>query len=145
MEEQKLEVAESVVAPEVVVEPVAETVSEAIVEPAPAPVKGVKELIELLDLLLDAHSVVKQALSDGKVGLGDAALLFKLVPQIGPAVSGLSEVPAEVKDLTAAEAGQVVAHVMAKLAVEDAKARAIIAASLKVVVDGVELAKAISA
>lgn len=104
-------------------------------EPVAAPVvasAGVKELKEVVDLVLEVGAVVKSALADGKVGLEDATLVFRVVPKIGPALEGIKGIPAELKDLSVEEASELATHIMAKLAVDDARAREIIEAALKV-------------
>lgn len=111
---------------------------------APAPEVGTKELTEAVDLLLDTGLALKSALADGKVGLEDAVLLMRLVPKVGPALEGIGKIPAELKDLSAEEAEALAAHVMAKLTVENKKARDLIEASLKLAVAAVSLVRAIA-
>ncbi len=107
--------------------------------------KGTKELTEAVDLVLSAVEVIASAEKDGKIGFEDAALLIGLVPHLSPAIAGAGEIPAELADLSAEEAAALVVHVMAKLAIEDAKARAVIEKSLKVLAAGIDLVKAIQA
>lgn len=109
-----------------------------------APV-GTKEVKDVLDLALAVGTVIKQVMADGKVGLDDVSAFLTLIPAIGPAVEKIDQLPAEFKDLTEAEALDLVAHVMAKLAVDDAKARGIIQASLNVAAASVGLVRAIVA
>lgn len=109
-----------------------------------APV-GTKEVKDVLDLALAIGTVIKQVMADGKVGLDDVSAFLTLIPAIGPAVEKIDQLPAEFKDLTEAEALDLVAHVMAKLAVDDAKARGIIQASLNVAAASVGLVRAIVA
>lgn len=105
--------------------------------------KNTEHLTKLVDLALTGVDVAKKALADGHVGLEDLGLLIALVPAVGPAIDGIGEVPAELKDLSADEAQALAAHVMAKLVVEDAKARAIVEASLGMVAASLKLAAAI--
>lgn len=109
------------------------------------PKMGTKELKDVLDLVLTTVEVGKLALADGKVGIEDMGLLLKLIPAVGPAIQGVNMVPAELADMDEAEAAEVVAHVMAKLTIDDAKARAVIAASLKTLIAGYELVKSLKA
>ena len=109
-----------------------------------APV-GTKEVKDVLDLALAVGTVIKQVMADGKVGLDDVSAFLTLIPAIGPAVEKIDQLSAEFKDLTEAEALDLVAHVMAKLAVDDAKARGIIQASLNVAAASVGLVRAIVA
>jgi hypothetical protein len=77
--------------------------------------RGIKESLELLDgvkaLLVDG----KKIMADGKVSFADLPVLFDLMQQAGiltAAFQGLNDVPAEVKDLTAEEANQLLAKVL---------------------------------
>ena len=94
-------------------------------------VKDTKETKEVLDLVLTVAQVVQQAAADKKVDLADIGLLLQLVPVAGPALEGVKEIPAELADLSDAEGVDLVAHVAAKLAINDEHAKAIILASLK--------------
>lgn len=106
---------------------------------------GTTELKAVLALVVDTVNVGVQALKDGKVSLSDLPLLVNLVPELVPAVSGLSKVPAELKDLTEDEAIDVTTFVMGKLAVDSAKAQAVVAASLKLLVGVVGVVEALKA
>lgn len=105
--------------------------------------KSVKELQEMLDLALMGVEVGVKASADGKVDLSDLALLIPLVGAVSPAIDGVGEIPGELADLSAEEAGELVAHVMAKLAVEDAHAREVAEKGLKAAVAVYELVKAV--
>lgn len=106
---------------------------------------GTKEVKELLDLALTGVDVGVKASADGKIDAADLALLLQLVPTVGPAIDGIGEIPAELADLDAAEAADVVAHVMAKLSIADAHARAVTEAALKAIAANYELVQAIRA
>lgn len=104
---------------------------------------GTKELKELLDLALaGVESGVKMA-EDGKFDVMDLAHIWPTVQAAPAAFAGVGQIPAELKDLDSSEAAELVAHVVAKLAVDDAKAMAIVEASLKLLVAGHGLYKAI--
>lgn len=105
---------------------------------------GIKETKEMIDLLLEGVSIGVKASADGKVSLDDAALLLGLIPKLGPAVSGAGDIPKEIGDLDATEAGQLVTHVMTNLAVTDAKARDLINDSLSVAYSAYKLIKTLS-
>lgn len=132
-------------------QPVAAAAPEAVAAPAvqaaavEAPALGTNNLVVLIDALLDTGAAVKAVLADKKVGLDDLAVLVALMPKVGPAVSAAEEALKELKDLTAEEAAPLVSHVMAKLAVEDVKARAIVEASLSMGVAALKLIKALAA
>lgn len=92
---------------------------------------GVKELKEILDFGLAMVEMGVKASADKKIDLNDLQLLLTVVPTVGPAFEGLDQAKLEIGNLSAEEAAELVAHAMAKLAVEDAKARAIVEAALK--------------
>jgi hypothetical protein len=98
-----------------------------------------------LNLVLEGLSVGLEANKDGKIGWSDLALLGRMVDEIGPAISTMGEIPTELSQLDAAAAAQLVEHVMLKLMIDDAKARAVIEKSLKLVVAGYELVQAVRA
>ncbi len=109
----------------------------------PAPVVGVKETLEALDLALVAAKVLREVLADGKISIIEMLAFLKIRSAIGPAIDGLGKVPAELKDLSPSEVSEIVAHVMAKLDVGNSKAIAIAEASLGVIAAAVKLEKAI--
>ena len=63
--------------------------------------KGIKNLKELIQLGAAAAKVVREAKrNDGKYSATDLPLLMNLFPVMGPAMEDVSEVPAELKDLS---------------------------------------------
>lgn len=108
-------------------------------------VVGVKELKEAVDLALGVVKAAGAVTADGKVDLADIGALIELSPLVGPGIAGADQIPAELKDLSAEEAAEVSAHVMAKLVVKDAKARKIIEDSLAVALALHKLVKTIRA
>lgn len=102
-----------------------------------------KDVVAVVDLILDGVGVVISAEADGKITLTDLPLLMKLIPDLGPAFSNLSLIPSELSHLSQDDAGALVAHVIEKLAVTDARARDIIDASLKAAVAVYALVNAI--
>jgi hypothetical protein len=107
-----------------------------------------KELKDVVGAVID---VIDLGISVGKGGLGkdDLMTVFSAMPMligsIGQAVDGAHLLPAEVQDLSAEEAAELAAFVVAKISVEDEKAKLIVEKSLKLAVSGFELAKAIAA
>lgn len=89
------------------------------------------ELLGLVDLILDGLQVGIDAEKDSKIGFEDAALLMRLIPDLGPAFSNVGAVPGELAHLSAEDAASLMTHVMAKLAITNVHARAVIEASLK--------------
>lgn len=106
--------------------------------------KSIKELKELLDLMLTGVEVGVDITKDGKLDLNDLQHVMKLIPVVGPAVQNIGDIPAELGDLSSEEGTEIVVHVMTKLAVDDAKAKIIIEKSLKAALAVYELVKAIS-
>lgn len=104
---------------------------------------GIENLTAVVDLGLALVEAGVKVSADGKVGVEDLAQVIAVLPLVSPAIAAVGTIPAEVSDLDAEEATALVAHVMAKLAIDDAKAIKVIGASLKLVVAGVELVAAI--
>lgn len=78
--------------------------------------KGIKESLELLEgvrlLAVDA----KMVLADGKIDFKDIPVVWGLIGQmskLNAAASGISEIPAELKDLSAAEINQLASAALA--------------------------------
>lgn len=92
---------------------------------------GTKELTEAVGAVVGIANGVGDALKDGKIGLEDLATLLVILPKVAVAVDGAASIPDEVMDLDAAEGAALVASVAADLKVGDEKAKAIVAASLE--------------
>lgn len=54
---------------------------------------------------------IKAAKADGKFDVGDLALIFPVVPLVGPMIAGVGQVPKELGDLSSAELDLLVAEV----------------------------------
>lgn len=81
---------------------------------------SIKESLEVLEaarvLLVD----VKNVLADGKINGSDIGVLFDLLRQLGTlnaGLQGVEQIPAELKDLDAQEAEQLIAKLMALAAI----------------------------
>lgn len=105
----------------------------------------IQQTKELVDLVLTVHKIGKDSLADGQFNLTDFARLAELFPVVGPGLNQIDQVPAELADMDAAEATELVTHVMTKLVVDDPKARQIVEASLKVAIAGYNLYLAVKA
>lgn len=73
--------------------------------------KGTKELLELIAALKEVAKLGKLALKDGKIDLNDLGLLSQLLVKQQVLIDGLqgvSDVGAEVKDLSLDEAMQLI-------------------------------------
>lgn len=93
---------------------------------------GVVETKQLLDVVLTGVDIVRKAGADGAINFADLGLLLSLVPVVGPGLDGADRIPAELADLDAADATEVVSYVMAKLSINDAHAVEVIDSALKV-------------
>jgi len=105
--------------------------------------KGVKELLDVVDCGIALVNCGLLVSKDKKISLDDLPHVLAVVPKLVPAIEGVKEIPAELKDIDSAEAAQVVAHVASTLAVESEKAKAVIGASLKSVIAVKELVEAV--
>lgn len=93
--------------------------------------KGVKELLEVVDCCVSMVNAGVMVAKDKKISFDDLTVLFMVVPKLVPAIEGVKEIPAEIKDMSTAEAAAVVAEVGAKLAIDNEKAKAVVENSLK--------------
>ncbi len=106
---------------------------------------GTTQTKELIHLILTVVSVVKDASADGKIDTSDMALIFKLIPAVGPGIGGIGQIPGEIGHLDPAEAADLVAFIVSELSIDDGKAKDVINASLKTLVAVVELIAAVKA
>lgn len=97
--------------------------------------QGIKELKEMVDLVIGLANAGVKIGKDKKVDVTDLSHLLGLIPLIQPAFDGVTKLPAEVLDLSTEEGAELVAHVGASLAVDSARAKAIITASVKLAMD----------
>ena len=108
---------------------------------APAAPQSFKSIEDLVGLLCGIASAVVAAPKPLTVAsLGE---LLPLLPQIEAVVAELGDIPKEIGAMTFAEGTALVAIIASKLSVADAKAVAIINASLQLVQAGAALAAAI--
>lgn len=101
--------------------------------------KDIKNLKEAVGLAVGILKTVKDAKADGSINAADLGLLIQLVPLVGPAVDGIGEVPSELADLSAAEAAELSAFIMAAHAVDGPKAQALIEGGFKVLAGAVQI------
>ena len=71
---------------------------------------GVKETGELLVWLAKAGSAVGASIEDGKPDWTDLPKFMALLPSAPSAILGVGEIPAELKDMDAAEAAMLVTN-----------------------------------
>lgn len=87
-------------------------------EKSPAPTTAApatQEIKDVLALVIDAAKLGIEAEADGKLTFADALTLMKLVPDLGPAISGMSQVPAELAALGPASEAELIAFVTGRL------------------------------
>lgn len=104
---------------------------------------GIKETFEVQNFLLGVGQSIHKSLEDGKFEISDSLHFVTPLMLLQPALADIKQVPAELKDLDMVEGMQLVDNVIAKLPGLSAKHIKIIKASLKLVLDGVELYHAI--
>jgi len=78
-------------------------------------VKGIKEIVEILDAAKTLAVMGKKIMADGKINLGDLPLFLDLLSKfsvLNAAYAGAGEAVEEVKDLSVEEAQVVIAKVM---------------------------------
>ena len=110
---------------------------------APAAPQSYKSLEDLVGLLSGIAAAVIAA--PKPLTVADLSQLLPLLPQMETVVGELGDIPAELKAMTYGEGTALVAIIASKLSVADAKAVAIINASLQLVQAGMALAAAIKA
>lgn len=75
---------------------------------------GIEETAELVDLAAGLGVAAYNMLQDGKISLGDYLYLIPVLPLLGPAVGGISKVPAEIKDIDPEEVDILIARTKGK-------------------------------
>lgn len=104
-----------------------------------------------IDALSAVVNVVAQGVAaglavaqDGKVDWSDMSVIMGVAPSLVSALSKLGELPAEVSKLSPEAVAQLVAELDAGIPLSDAKAQAIVKASLKMVEGGADLVLALA-
>lgn len=73
---------------------------------------GIQNTLEVIELGIALGGAFRSAKADdGSISAADIAHLIAVVPKVSPAVSGIGEIPAELKDLDDAEVEQIIGHV----------------------------------
>ena len=117
--------------------------SSPVVAAAPIAAPSFKSLEDLVSLLTGVASAVIAA--PKPLSVASLSELLPLLPQIEAVVAESGDLPSEVKAMTYGEGVALVGIIGAKLSVADAKAVAVIDASLKLVSAAMDLAAAIKA
>jgi len=113
---------------------------EEAVEEAPAVEEkvsyGIKETKEIVKFGIDMGEAFDKALAnDGKIGLDDAVLFFGAMMGAKAGFDGISKVPAELKDMDAAEAEELRLFVVEELDIINDKVEEVIERALGVVLN----------
>lgn len=106
---------------------------------------GVVQVKEVADLIVAIVKGAKAVGADGKIDLADLGQLVALAPALIAAADKIDQVPAELKDLSEAEAAELGAHLVAGLALESAHAQVVAEKGLSAVVALFGLVKALKA
>lgn len=105
--------------------------------------QGVKEITDVVKLGVAIANASVLVAADKKVDLADLPIIMGILPLVPAALEGISKIPAEASDLDSAEGAALLATIAADLALPDGKAKAIVMASMKIVVDVKDLVEAI--
>ena len=110
------------------------------VVPAAPSFKSLEDLVGLVSKMASAIIAAPKPLS-----VSDLTVLLPLFPQIEQVLGELGDIPTELGEMNYAEGSALVAIVAANLSVADAKAIAVINASLQLISSGIALVKAVKA
>lgn len=110
--------------------------------PTSAPV-GIEATKVVLCTAIELVNTIEKAKADGKIDAMDLGLLIPIIGLIGPTTNAIPGVSKELGDLTVAEISELSAFVVGKLAISDEKAKEVIAKSLKLVGDVLDLVQTI--
>jgi hypothetical protein len=92
---------------------------------------GIDELKDVVRLGASLGNAVGKSLEDGKVGVGDIGHFFDPLTKIGPALSGIELVPAEIADLDPTEVDELVVMVVEEFDIPQNDAEEFIEDSIK--------------
>ena len=102
--------------------------------------KEVKEIKDVLKLIIGAIKGYQAAKADGKLDWADMSQFMPVFPLIQPAIENISEIPAEFKDLDSEEATELAEFVKQELEIdEESKVARIITHALGVASHGYAL------
>lgn len=86
---------------------------------------GISNFKELCVFLALSVTAEQQVMADGSISIGDAVFAMSPLKALPSAIAGVSEIPAEVKDMDPAEAAEVSAAIKEALKLESSAAEAI--------------------
>lgn len=99
----------------------------------------ISQLKKVVTLIAKSIQTGVQVAADGKVDWSDLSLILGAVPSLVSALDGIALVPSELAQLSADDAAELSAELIAQLALSDAKAEKVLEASLKILVGVVDL------
>lgn len=102
------------------------------------------QIKEVIKLASDGLKLGLQIGKDKAVGVQDLPMVLQIVQDLPAAISGIDQVPAELSDLDPMEAADLVAFTMNELALDEGKAKAVVQASLSLLVAAAGLVKALA-
>lgn len=102
---------------------------------------GTKELKELLLLLIKGINGLGLALQDGKISLGDATYFIAALRDLPAGLSGLGEIPAEIKDLDDDEKAELKQLIEQNLDIPQDQIEQYLEAALKLLISAADLLK----
>lgn len=95
-----------------------------------ATVDELKDIVGLVVEMVDCASVVA---ADGSLGFSDVGAVWSVVEKIGPAFSGVKNIPEELKDLSPAECDELIEFVMNELDTPEPVSKVVVEKALKAV------------
>lgn len=106
---------------------------------------GIKNVIELEDLVIKIFKGIEKSKADGKWEIGDAVNFLDVAFVVKPALEEIGEIPSEIMDLDEKELEVVIAKAAEAFPSLPAKALAVAKGVVKVLMGGVEIYKALKA
>lgn len=91
----------------------------------------IEELKDVVALVLDLTDCTYLMAADGKLDFGDIGHFWSIIEKVGPALVGIKKVPAEFKDLSAAECDELIEYVMMDLSTPEDVSKVILEKALR--------------
>ena len=93
---------------------------------------GIKETKELLKFVVEVAEAIDVSLADGEITFGDITNLVSAMMTANDAFSNIKAIPAEMSDLTEAEALELYTYAKTELSLSNAKSEEIVECALEV-------------
>jgi hypothetical protein len=104
---------------------------------------GIKETDEVVGLLILLAKGIQASAADGKLDASDIGNLMPVIMACGPALEGISQIPAELMDLDSEEGAALVGKIAGELALPSEHAKEVLVAALQAAVVNYQLVKVI--